>query len=999
MAILETALLFTAILVSVGSALFLRSAIQHNELADRKLRDAEQKYRQEREARDSAEDALRRAAELHRQAQNEVCAANDARAVAIQGRDEANERAQHAEELRMRAERERDAANARVRVAEQARTRAEEEREAATRERDEAIQARKIAEENTRRAIQARFEAEDQTRLANERAQRAEDLQKQAEENLRLAIQDKVLADARARSFENDAHLAREHASQAERACEDAKEQARLAAQAQKHAEDVRDAALEQARLANERANKAEQERDDALASEHRANERAQRAEELRKQAERERDKANERAQRAERRARRARNAFVLAKKQRDAANERAEQAEREFAEPKRVSEPIPRVSPEPPSPKPPSGQGTETNKPRQSNNEGARKPRTSPSPLESRKGARDHEPRLHIAYTTRSPKPEITCVQKQNEWILRVELPQEWLEQYTDLQVFQNGMQLEGTDGYWRLNDTQGNLVVRSDKESVWHTHLGERAKQPLLFKLCGDRERGQRVGTVSRGWYLLVVPESWQYEGYDPEGIAVPGYQAYCRFVDDYREICFQDSDGKSISLTPHVAQFTLDGSRLPDADESRGPLFGGTLPHLRAVNPDAWQQVKTVVVGEEGRKRAEWRSMVFAPDTIQAQQNLPPAIVQWKASWFFVRFYDTNDQLIESMDFRLARGLTEIQVNPPSPLPEEQGHSAASVKFYHAADCTIEPPLDIKTMSADGITIAEIPPCAKYAKTCWNITTRDHEPIQVTILVERIWWAVGMQGKTLSDSEWSDKPLALARADFINVTDKSLWIRLPEPRWIDTHQVLVGFAQETMRSLARGKGSERIASIRLNDFCDSESLRRIGESQFVIRVDDSEATLANVRAQAKCRFCDFATDAAEKIYSHIELRHLDAIFQPLTYAEHRQRNPDLPHRIAICLRTDCHYHAYSYSPIENVTDLILQHIRLEKHYDQDGHPRFEELSDVKKIRDRLPELIPDIRKCALHPCDWEKENPSKNDLLQHLKENHLNALYELD
>jgi len=998
MAILETALLFTAVLVSVGSALLLRSSIQKKQAAGLNLRDAEQKYRQAREARLSAEDALRRAeserreaerkleqahAELHaaekmrRQAQDTVRLANDARAqaerardvakeeahAAIQERDAAKDAARQANEerdvairAREQAERERDAALARMQIAEEAKVQAEAEQDTARRERDEAILAKKVAEENTRRAIQAKFDAEEQARQA---IQHAEELQKQAEHARDFAIQERDTALEQAR-------LASERAQQAE--------------VMQKQAEAERDAALN--------------ERDRALEQARLANERAQQAEAMQKQAEAERDaalnqrdKAIREKQVAEEDARRAKE---LLEKLRQPVEPHTTIDETPVAKEEHdstINQTLPAVSESPSA----TTKHPKTLPPRR--DDGATTPKLSISP--ALRPPRRGELQFHKEPTPRSTRPEIVCVQKQNVWILQIELPQEWLENHSGLQVRQNGLPLDGEEGDWQLSAPYGNVKVHSDQGIIWQVDLGEQATQPLVFKLSGDGERGHRVRRVTRGWYLLIVPEDWIHTGFEPQSVSIEGYHAYCRLVDDQREICFQTPTRGNIAV-PRASLFTLKGNRLKDANEERPPLFGNTLPRIRAMNPSAWQSVETIVVGEEGRGRKEWSSVAFAPDKNQPEQDLPSEIAQWQASWFFVRFYDENVQLIDSMDFRLAYGLKEIRINSSSPFPGEGGHSATRVEFHHIADCKIEPPSNVETTPSDGITIAEIPPQPTFDRTDWKIIPSGHTSTQITVLAERIWWAIGTKDQTPTDSEWMDKPLALTRADFVAVSDKAVWLRLPGPRWVD--EIPVGFAQEAVRSFPV-RVTEQTASIPLCDFCDSESLRQIGTSHFVMRLNGVATPLAHVRVRAKCKYCPVLADSLDDLCNHIASQHLDALYPSLTYEEHRRRNPQLPYRIAICLKPGCPYYACSYSPRENVTDLILEHIRRKRHYDQDGHPRFEELFTVEKIRARLPELpIPDIRRCTFPPCTWEKENSSPADLLRHLKEEHLNALYEL-
>ncbi|MBI5651993.1 MAG: hypothetical protein HZC40_16375 [Chloroflexi bacterium] len=239
------------------------------------------------------------------------------------------------------------------------------------------------------------------------------------------------------------------------------------------------------------------------------------------------------------------------------------------------------------------------------------------------------------------------------------------------------------------------------------------------------------------------------------------------------------------------------------------------------------------------------------------------------------------------------------------------------------------------------------------------------------------------------TPADSEWVDQPLALTRADFDATSDKVMWIRLPKPRW--TGAVQIGFAHETARSLTP-QVTEQTVCESLRVFEGSESLRRIGESRFIVQVEGADATLARVRVQAKCKFCNFVADSTADIQRHIESQHLNTIFCPLEYAEYIKRNPKLPTRIGVCTQPSCTFVAHEYPP-QRLSDIMSSHTHAEKH----AHTSYRELTKIEDIRAQFPNLIPDIRKCKL--CDWEKEKPSKEDLLRHLKENHPTALYKLD
>lgn len=860
---------------------------------------------------------------------------------------QAREAHNSAEDAHLRATHKLDQAHEELRVAEILRLQSQDDTDAMA-------QALKQAESDRDSALE-------QLRLANERFFRAEKLQEQAEaerdaanERALLAVEEKMRTEAERDGAIQARKIAEENARRAIQGKFVAEEQLRLANERVQSAEALK-------RIAEESLAQAEHARDEAIQAKvvaeedaHRANERAE--ENLRRETQN-KVAAEERIKRLE--------------KALDAASKRIEQLENERDIPK----PAPVAIEEKP----------------QSRFTGT-KPVGSIVPLGTRPPKRG-EPKFSRTRTPRSPKPEIACIQKQNTWVLRVELPQEWLDQYSDLKVSQNRKQLDGTEDYWQLNDARGDLVVSASEREIWKTDLGEREEHPLLFKLTGNREQGRRVRALTQGWYLLVVPEHWRHKGYESQYVSIKGYHAYCRLIDDRHGISFQTSDGKSHPITPHIAQFTLTGNNLNDADESRGPLFGNTLPRIRVENPNAWQQVATIIIGEEGREREEWQSVVFVPDTHSAEQDLPTEIAQWQASWFFIRFYDKYDQLIESTDFRLARGFSTIQVKQASPLPSENGHSATFVEFHHTADCVIKSLSDVKTATDSNITLAEIPQRHQFDKTDWKVAAQGYEPIDITILVERIWWEIGT--KEEAPSEWIDKPLVLTRADFAANSDKALWIRLPKPRW--TNEIRAGFRQETARKFSI-KVIEQTVSIPLCDFEGSESRQRIGVSPFVLWSSDSDMTLAYIHIQVKCLECSALTASEKDIQDHVERQHLGNIFRPLGYDELRKRVPSLPTRIYKC--SYCGFYVVSDDP-RNPINAISNHIynrKCPKIPQQGERPnlQFRVIDDPVEIRENVDKNLPDIRQCKF--CDELINWDTQHQAMRHLVEKHKQKLYEL-
>jgi len=210
-------------------------------------------------------------------------------------------------------------------------------------------------------------------------------------------------------------------------------------------------------------------------------------------------------------------------------------------------------------------------------------------------------------------------------------------------------------------------------------------------------------------------------------------------------------------------------------------------------------------------------------------QIEQDLPCELGARKGGWYFLRFYDTNDDLVESLDFRFLCALKEIRVYQPSPLPSESGHKPVRVEFLHEPGCSVQPvdsPTNIQIEHQDDKTTLTIPPDPAYDETRWLVGPSGGPQVEVTILVERIWWGIGEEHN--APSEWKDQLFTPSRDDFAATSTKALWLRLPRRRWVD--KVLVGFEQAKARSYSV-KVADRIVAIPLRDFGDFQEVRGIG------------------------------------------------------------------------------------------------------------------------------------------------------------------------
>ncbi len=614
------------------------------------------------------------------------------------------------------------------------------------------------------------------------------------------------------------------------------------------------------------------------------------------------------------------------------------------------------------------------------------------------------------------SVSPEIICLERQHQWDLLVEVPKE----LSVKEVTQNYLQLEPDDPSgrcWHLVHGFGTVEIDSIYD-IPDMKLGTKAGNEILFKLTGKSglKQGRRVSSITKGAYLIVVPETWQPE--DPsllsesQSVSVADYHAFFCLIqeggDTTTTIAFRTSEGGTKIVRSGKQEFTLIGTRINDATQDIGPLFAKEPPRIRALNSEFWRQVSAIVVGEEGGGKPDWEANVIPGPPLDGGDP-EVDLTDLRGSWFYARLYDCQDILIESMDFRYIQGLDDLKIVAPAPIPSPTGHEPACLEFYHAANCVVEPATDVERQLSiereNSKTMIQVPGRPEYDETVWSVGSEDGEIGQVRILVERVWWAVS--DENIEPAHWGDHAITLQRKDIAATSDRALWIRLPKPGW--AQRIKVWRDPGAARNLAVKTG-ERVAVLALRDLRDAWPPDFIGMAPLTVEIThqgQTEAcTPARLKAQAFCRFapCQFSTTDMAAMSEHIKSHHLGNLFQPLRYEELRAQRPDLPTRIAICLHKGCDYVARSYGP-EKVTDMITRHFR-------DRHParglgsgiHFRELHGIAEIREKAPDLaLPYVLRCTRPGCDCTVELPEQTpaaeaEMVQHWLVNHPRYLFEV-
>ena len=457
-------------------------------------------------------------------------------------------------------------------------------------------------------------------------------------------------------------------------------------------------------------------------------------------------------------------------------------------------------------------------------------------------RGTRQHH-ETQPAHQPRSPrlKPELTCRKRERQWVPMAEVPEELLQD-PGLHVLQGTSTLvrdEYGEGLWPLVDANIQVAVRwQDDETLREVIIKAGENNYLLFKLSGqDQEHGRRVKLPSFGSYLVIVPAEWERHEVlsgppfaAPESTSLPRYLAHFFILekDSDLQIAFHAPGGQDVVLHSRGARFQLIGKRLDDAMEYMGPLFGGGPPRICALDEHVWNGVGTVVVGEEGRQTKGWRTE-FSPSSEGREQELASVVSSRTGGRYFVRIYDTHDDLVDSLDFRFLADLTDIRVYPHAALPDSKGHLPVRVEFVHNANCFVrsvgEPAGSLQIERDHDRTSVIIPADPAWDLTYWQVESTQGSKVPVEILVERVWWSLGEEGAPLTQTHWSDRSVRVSYNSFRATSQESIWLYLPRPRW--ARRVLVGFGQSSSRAY-QPKVNERTVSIALRDFGYADELR---------------------------------------------------------------------------------------------------------------------------------------------------------------------------
>ena len=439
--------------------------------------------------------------------------------------------------------------------------------------------------------------------------------------------------------------------------------------------------------------------------------------------------------------------------------------------------------------------------------------------------------------YTRRS---ELICRYNESEWKWEVLLliPE---EREVNI-VRQNGTELPRDGREYDLKNFSGILCITySDSDGKKETIdlFDLEVSKPLIFKMNQDwRGDGQRVPIMTeKGFFIVIVPSEWTRKGteqIEKQSCADTKFLAH-HFVD----IGQDKSQGFEECEIPVRNYFQLSGDRIVD-DSEHGDLFIGSVPKLKIRSSEVfWARV-----GEE--RKNGWRGANFRPSKKSLEE-----VMDERQGRFFLRIYNEDVKLLDSIDFRYHRTLREIKLNgkPYSPdmlrAPTLGGHKSTTLQFVSTDGTTIRPILksthNSLKLERDG-TVLSYPDPDNDEITCSLQTENGQNNVEVLIKLQCIWWKLECEDD--SPSVWYDKPLCMTRQKFLSLSRQDVRICLL-PKHV--REVKAGFTDPLERKFPIKEG------LKLKYFADFKEIYDLKVKQdkigLQVKYDRTQLTLIHV------------------------------------------------------------------------------------------------------------------------------------------------------
>ena len=459
------------------------------------------------------------------------------------------------------------------------------------------------------------------------------------------------------------------------------------------------------------------------------------------------------------------------------------------------------------------------------------------------RRGTRRPTPPAERKPSTIDAKPELLCRENPNyqQWAILLSLPKG-----KDANVFQGEVKLRPDNrGEYPLSNFTDEVVVRWVESGKVEKISFVDGAHPLIFKLSKNWNGcGRKVKHVSDGYYVVFSPVDWNRTGaapVEPSACNDNCFLAHYFFSNDNSE---QDGFEECDSIFSRK-RFSLEGRMIAD-DSDYGNLYVGIPPKLTDI--DNWQNVPWVRVGEEGG--GNWGK------NFQPTKKDLGNILEKREGWFYIRIYDEERSLIDTMDFRYLKELEEIRVNgKPHSLeriiaPTTSGHTEVAVQFvgHIRVEENTNPHI---TIGSDNTAVIGRNPDMDRSE--WTVIG-EHGRANVNIHLPRVWWC--LESADDETREWRDTAFEMTRAQFRGNKDAVAMIRVPA----SVQKIWAGFNTLNRDADARSysfkyndNDGTKQAKIELQEFGDYREILEPSLKESTLKIQCGEVEFPIVRVPA--------------------------------------------------------------------------------------------------------------------------------------------------
>ena len=516
---------------------------------------------------------------------------------------------------------------------------------------------------------------------------------------------------------------------------------------------------------------------------------------------------------------------------------------------------------------------------------------------------------------------PNILAFHRSGQWEFFVEIPDKISDQEKIINVVQGettfSRQEDGLFGPLLYIDTAIEIYSeKSEKRIKTLIGLISTSNPVLIFRLIEDKNdwKGTLILSPSKGFYLVIAPTNWRrdeesggYAPVDPEPLKIAGLTAHYFDIQGEEAIIFIKPDEKQYKKKPKKVDFILTGQYIDDAEERMGPLFFGEMPNISG-DSNSWKEIRSIVIGEEGQGEGQWCER--HDTTIFAKRSWPITSLGPKGNsgWFFVRFYDYNGQLVNSLPFRFVRGLKNIQA-PVSVFPGYRNERPARLEFSITDQIHVNPPQNSPKLERETDTrnhkitfISKPSPTTK--KLTFQIQENQGRPVRVSFDVDRLWWRIRNEQMAQDSVEWSSALLEKAKSAFSPTANEVLELHLPLP--LVKQPVKVGFQREKALNL-QVSIKEQIGKAPLHWFYDEVTKNDIEKKELGIWIGQNQDSpyykILECITHTTCPHCAEIFEEKSALLDHHLNEHDTQLFQNLMIKRDRELG-FLPRKLYVCL-----------------------------------------------------------------------------------------------